>query len=205
MVSSPWFKSSLRIAANVAVVLGLMALAYSCWLRYLSTGAWNWLAFTAVNALMVVLYVARSDATAISRSPLVWALAFGGTCTSLLLRPSTTIGAPVLGSALQALGSFAIVLSLLSLRRSFGIVPAHRGLRTGGLYRYVRHPLYASELLTIAGMALASPSTLNLGCLGLAMILQLGRAVVEERFLDADPEYRQYRNQVRYRLIPRVI
>jgi protein-S-isoprenylcysteine O-methyltransferase Ste14 len=33
-------------------------------------------------------------------------------------------------------------------------------------------------------------------------VLQVCRARVEERFLDADPQYRSYRERTRYRLLP---
>ena len=94
---------------------------------------------------------------------------------------------------------------MLSLRRSFGIVPANRGIRTRGLYNLVRHPLYASELLVVLGIALVNPSAWNLGLFVCACVLQGLRAAAEERFLSVDPAYREYCARVKYRLIPIVI
>ena len=90
---------------------------------------------------------------------------------------------------------------MLSLRRSFGIVPAHRGIRTGGLYNVVRHPLYASELVWFLGFAIDNPSGWNIGLWLCDCVLQFSRACAEERFLSVDPIYSQYRTRVRYRLI----
>jgi protein-S-isoprenylcysteine O-methyltransferase Ste14 len=94
---------------------------------------------------------------------------------------------------------------MLSLRRSFGIVPAHRGIRTGGLYNVVRHPLYASELVWFLGFTIDNPSGWNIGLWLCDCVLQFSRACAEERFLSVDPTYSQYRTRVRYRLIPLVI
>jgi protein-S-isoprenylcysteine O-methyltransferase Ste14 len=94
---------------------------------------------------------------------------------------------------------------MLSLRRSFGIVPAHRGIRTQGLYNIVRHSLYSSELIWILGFVLVNPSAWNISLWLSDCVLQFTRAVAEERFLSMDPIYSRYRAHVKYRLIPFVI
>ena len=91
------------------------------------------------------------------------------------------------------------------LRRSFGIVPAHRGIRTTGMYRFVRHPLYAAELLTLAGVALANPSVRNTLLWIVELAVQLGRTSTEEAFLGTDPDYANYVARVRYRLLPGIL
>jgi protein-S-isoprenylcysteine O-methyltransferase Ste14 len=109
------------------------------------------------------------------------------------------------GNIVQLVAIVAIVASLLSLRRSFGIVPAHRGIRTGGLYNIVRHPLYASELVWMLGFVIANPSGWNIGLWLCDCVFQFSRACAEERFLSVDPIYSRYRARVKYRLIPFVI
>lgn len=197
--------SVLKILANVAVVVALALLAYACLQRYDRSGSLNWLGLLVVNVLMVAMYVARRDATAISRSAALWVLAFAGTCLPLAMRPAEIVGFAALGTGIQLFGIGGIIASMLSLRRSFGIVPANRGIRTRGLYNFVRHPLYASELLVILGIALVNPSAWNLGLFVCDCVLQLLRAAAEERFLSVDPAYREYRARVKYRLIPIII
>jgi protein-S-isoprenylcysteine O-methyltransferase Ste14 len=102
-------------------------------------------------------------------------------------------------------GLCAVAASLLSLRRSFGIVPAHRGIRTHGLYSFVRHPLYASELFAILGFVIANPSPWNISLWLGDCLLNFARARAEEGFLGRDPVYSQYQARVRYRFIPGVI
>jgi protein-S-isoprenylcysteine O-methyltransferase Ste14 len=197
--------SALKIVANAVVVLAFLLQAYVCFRRFRDSGSLNWLGLVAVNSVMVTMYVARSDASAISRSVHLWLLAIGGTLMPLAVRPTAASGFVVIGTAVQIVGTAGIIAALLSLRRSFGIVPAHRGIRTGGLYRVVRHPLYAAELLTILGIVLAGPSPLNASAFACFCALQVLRARAEERFLGGDPIYSAYRDRVKYRLIPGVI
>ena len=91
---------------------------------------------------------------------------------------------------------------MVSLGRSFGIVAANRGIRTGGPYRYVRHPLYSAYILTETGYLLENPSLRNWCLFGVVMAFQAVRIVEEERTLAEDPAYREYRRTVRSRVVP---
>jgi protein-S-isoprenylcysteine O-methyltransferase Ste14 len=197
--------SAIKIFANVVVVVGLGLLAWASYLKYHNTGSINWLGLLIVNSIMVAMYVAKRDATSITQSPFLWLLAFAGTCLPLILRPTAPSIPFSIGTIVQLVGIVAIVASMLSLRRSFGIVPAHRGIRTGGLYNFVRHPLYASELVWFLGFAIDNPSGWNIGLWLCDCALQFSRACAEERFLSVDPVYSQYRARVKYRLLPLVI
>jgi protein-S-isoprenylcysteine O-methyltransferase Ste14 len=97
------------------------------------------------------------------------------------------------------------VAALFSLKRSFGVVPANRGIQDGGLYRFVRHPLYAAELLALLGVLIANASILNALIWTAECALQCLRARAEEQLLGTDATYRAYRGRVRYRLIPGLI
>ena len=197
--------SAIKILANVVVVVCLALLAWSSYRKYHNTGSINWFGLLIVNSIMVAMYVAKRDANSISQSPFLWLLAFAGTCLPLILRPTAPSMPLSIGTIMQMVGIVAIVASMLSLRRSFGIVPAHRGIRTGGLYNFVRHPLYASELFWMLGFVIANPSGWNIGLLLCDCVLQFSRACAEERFLSVDPVYSQYRARVKYRLLPLVI
>jgi protein-S-isoprenylcysteine O-methyltransferase Ste14 len=95
-----------------------------------------------------------------------------------------------------------LLVALLSLGRSFGIVPANRGVKRHGLYRIVRHPIYASELIFHLGYLLGNISGRNLGLVILVAAGQVYRLLAEERLLREDPAYRDYVKAVRYRLVP---
>jgi protein-S-isoprenylcysteine O-methyltransferase Ste14 len=197
--------SALKIGANVVVALAYGILVYACYRNYHATGSMNWFGLIIVNAVFLAMFIARRDATSISSSPSLWLLAFAGACLPLVLRPTAPAPLTAVGNLVQLAGLGAVAASLLSLRRSFGIVPAHRGIRTQGVYNLVRHPLYASELFALMGFVIANPSVLNIGLWLGECVLQYARACAEERFLSADPVYSQYRARVKYRLIPLVI
>jgi protein-S-isoprenylcysteine O-methyltransferase Ste14 len=99
-------------------------------------------------------------------------------------------------------GLFFVVLGKMSLGRSFGLAPANRGVVSSGLYRFVRHPIYFGYLITHAGFVLANPGTRNLLVLMATDVALLLRAIREENTLAADPQYRDYMQRVRWRVIP---
>jgi protein-S-isoprenylcysteine O-methyltransferase Ste14 len=121
-----------------------------------------------------------------------------------LLRPSALAPVPltVLGSAIQLVGGLLVLAATLRLGRSFGIVAANRGIQTGGLYRVVRHPIYAAYVLAFGGFVLAHPTLINAEILVGWLMVQILRVCAEERLLMQDTHYATYAAQVRYRLIP---
>jgi protein-S-isoprenylcysteine O-methyltransferase Ste14 len=131
-------------------------------------------------------------------------LGYSGTLVPLLVRPAALAPWPALwvGVTVQAIGNILALISILQLGRSFGIVAANRGVQTGGLYRYVRHPIYAAYLLAFGGFVLIHPSVVNSVVLLVWVIIQIARIQSEERVLGEDPAYCAYRRAVRYRLIP---
>lgn len=168
--------------------------------RALTTGSLTGFGLVGVNALIACLFLTRAQSEAVSQRPEDWFWAMAGTCLPLALR----VEGPEhpLGPIVQGVGILAMLYSLASLRRSFGIVPARRPIVTRGAYAFFRHPLYASELLYFAGVCLAIPSPWNAGIwLALAGV-QRRRAVLEERFLGADPAYARYRASVTGRFLP---
>jgi protein-S-isoprenylcysteine O-methyltransferase Ste14 len=76
-------------------------------------------------------------------------------------------------------------------------------LTTGGIYRYVRHPLYSAGLLFIWLTPVMTTSVLALN-LGISVYLYLGSVFEERRLVrEFGPAYIEYRKQVP-RLIPRL-
>jgi protein-S-isoprenylcysteine O-methyltransferase Ste14 len=92
----------------------------------------------------------------------------------------------------------------LSLRRSFGIVAANRGVKTQGPYRLIRHPMYIGYVATQVGFVLFNPTPWNFAIYLGAWTLQVLRILAEERTLSKDAKYQAYASTVRYRLIPGV-
>jgi protein-S-isoprenylcysteine O-methyltransferase Ste14 len=153
-----------------------------------------------------ILFVVRRPPREVSRNAAVWVVAFLGTFGASLLRPG---GADVgwldaAGLGLQGIAVALGAVSMKALGRSLGLVPANRGLVTSGAYRVVRHPLYASYVFAEVGYLLQSPRWWNFGVIALVWACQTLRIVSEERLLSHDPEYRAYRAQTPWRVIPGV-
>jgi protein-S-isoprenylcysteine O-methyltransferase Ste14 len=143
----------------------------------------------------------------IAVQPRAVALAWLGTLLPLVLRPAAPGVAPLLGLAglaLQYIGGIVLLAATLSLGRSFGIAAANRGIRVDGLYRIVRHPMYAAYLLVFFGFALGHLSPSNVVVLVLWTVVQIHRALAEEQLLSQDAAYRAYQARVRYRFVPGV-
>jgi protein-S-isoprenylcysteine O-methyltransferase Ste14 len=190
---------------NLLGVLLFVLLAVASYHQFVRSGSVRAFGVLAANSLFLALFLIRRHPTSETTSLKLWVLAFAGSTVSLLIRPTAGHFTLALGYPIQLVGLAMLITALLSLRRSFAIVPGNRGIRDGGLYRLVRHPVYLSELTTFLGVVLANHTPLNGAIWACLCLIQLARARAEERFLSADPVYRAYCARVRYRLIPGVL
>lgn len=87
------------------------------------------------------------------------------------------------------------------LARSFGVIPADRGLITSGPYALVRHPLYSAYLVGGIGYLIRLLSAWNVVVDVISFGWQLVRISAEERLLE-DDAYAAYRARVSWRLCP---
>jgi protein-S-isoprenylcysteine O-methyltransferase Ste14 len=106
-----------------------------------------------------------------------------------------------IGAAIQVLGLLGMAWSAFTLATSLGIAPADRGLIASGPYRYVRHPMYLSEVLFGLGCCLADPTRANVGAWLLLNVVQVIRALREEHIIEG---YSSYTARVRWRFIPHI-
>jgi protein-S-isoprenylcysteine O-methyltransferase Ste14 len=111
-------------------------------------------------------------------------------------------GLPWLGELIQVVGLVVILAAILTLNRSFGVGPAHRGLVMRGIYRVVRHPLYAGEMLALLEYCTGYAAAWNWVILAAVLAGQVWRIFAEERLLAVDGEYQAYQQRVRWRLVP---
>lgn len=79
----------------------------------------------------------------------------------------------------------------------------HQRVVDTGVYRMVRHPMYAGALLLLVGMPLWLGSFAGALVAGVPIALLVLRIGIEERFLRRElPGYDDYARRVRYRLVP---
>ena len=158
------------------------------------------------DSVTVWCIMLRRPTTSVSLSPMDWSLAIVGTVGPMLARPG---GHPVIGPETPALlwftGLTISIAAKLSIRRSFGIGPANRGVRVSGAYAFVRHPMYLGYAFMGSAYLLFNPSAFNLAVYAVAWACQFGRVAREERWLSRDPAYRAYAKAVRFRFIPGLI
>ena len=84
-------------------------------------------------------------------------------------------------------------------------VEAGQKLASSGLYRLVRHPMYAANLILMVGIPLALGSYWGLLLLIPGLLVLVFRILDEEKLLTEDlAGYREYAQRVRYRLMPYV-
>ena len=184
------------------LVVGLVWLLYAAaYLRQvLDTRRLLGLGLMMFYTLVAVFFLLRVP----NRKQCVWwetALAVGGTFLPIGLLRSVESGPKLAGEILQSLALLGMILALISLGRSFGIAPADRGLVTSGLYRWMRHPLYAMETVFYVGFLIANPAWRNLVGLLLCLVVHVIRIQREERILSG---YQSYAGRVRWRLLPLV-
>jgi len=104
--------------------------------------------------------------------------------------------------AISAVGLLVVIAGKMSLGRSFGLIPANRGIVSTGLYRVVRHPIYLGYLITHIAFIASNPIPWNISLLATTDIALLLRAICEEKTLAQDDEYRAYQSRVRWRVLP---
>jgi protein-S-isoprenylcysteine O-methyltransferase Ste14 len=191
-------------AARAVIVALFTMMTVRLWNGFLATGHLTGLLLVASELLVVVLTVFRRAAVFVDRAwrarlltglsmagpPLVVPVAGGG-----LVSDGVTV-------ALSAAGLLVVVGGKLSLGRSFGLLPANRGIVSRGLYRVVRHPIYLGYLVTHAAFLVANPSVGNAAALMGADAALLLRAREEERTLVRDQEYAAYCTRVRWKVLP---
>jgi protein-S-isoprenylcysteine O-methyltransferase Ste14 len=192
---------------NLHVLAGVLMAPLWGWFAYrhvtvfFMTNEWSYLFLCLAETLAAAFFLVRKTPQSVSAAPFDWIVAVVGTFSSFLFLPADWGVVPAAKHAV-VVGAGLTILGMISLNRSFAIVPAKREIKTAGMYRFVRHPLYASYLVMLTGYVLANTTLENaliyvfvIGC----MFIRMFR---EEKHLALDAEYRKYMLLVRYRLIP---
>jgi len=190
-----------------AVLSGLfVALAIRIGQDFLQTGRVTGLLLLVSESLVVILTVIRRRAPHVDRRWVVRIVTAISIAGPPLVEPAAAgaSGSDALPALISSCGLLVIVAGKLSLGRSFGLLPANRGVVCAGLYRVVRHPIYAGYIVTHVGFLLGHWAAWNALILVLADVSLLIRAVYEEHELEQDPAYARYRTRVRWRALPGV-
>ncbi len=203
---SAWFDAASAIVCNVLLAAVYCFFAGAHLRAVGQTGYLSMtLPFVAQEGMLVALFLTRRRSFGTTGNVADWLVGIAGTFLPLFLRPTGAIGmlAPI-GAPLQLVGFLLAIFGLMSLGRSIGIVAANRGVQTDGFYKLVRHPMYASYMLTYFGYTMCYPTPRNLTLVTATYLFLILRVRAEERFLNRDPVYRDYTQRVRWRFVPHV-
>jgi protein-S-isoprenylcysteine O-methyltransferase Ste14 len=197
--SSPGLRQA---AANLGLAILFFGSLAPDALHY-GTGVANliWAVGAALMGVLSLVRIPPNAAMVNLRSILAVA---GMTLVPAQIRP-TVASVGILASCAVTLELFGVVLSQvgrLYLGRSFGLLPANRGVITTGPFRLVRHPIYLGWFILTVGYVMAYPNVLNVLAVIGTLPFMMWRIILEEELLWEDPSYRTYAEQVRYRLIP---
>jgi protein-S-isoprenylcysteine O-methyltransferase Ste14 len=196
--------SDLGARAVIVVLFSMMTLRFTE--DFLATGRFAGLMLVVSELLVVIMTLVRRPAATVDLSVRARALTALSMIGPPLMLPAVVVALlpQWLTALVSVVGLLIVIGGKLSLGRSFGLMPANRGIVSTGLYRLVRHPIYMGYLVTHVAFLAANPSIWNIAFLVAADIALVARAVCEEATLAQDPAYRKYQLQVRWRVCPGV-
>jgi protein-S-isoprenylcysteine O-methyltransferase Ste14 len=206
------------------VVLGLILFVPAGTLDYWQ--AWVFIAVFTIATIVPSLYLGRTNPAALQRrmhgGPLAEARtvqkfiiigAFLGLFAMMALSAyDHRVGWSPVPAAVCIIGDALVVGGLtigmlVVIQNSYAAatvrVEAGQKLASSGLYRLVRHPMYAANLILMVGIPLALGSYWGLLLLIPGLLVLVFRILDEEKLLTQDlAGYREYAQRVRYRLMP---
>jgi protein-S-isoprenylcysteine O-methyltransferase Ste14 len=201
---SPRLEWLLRAFALIALGLGVWRFAGAWWLDPARLTVLL-LLMAETYTLLLVLLARRAKVRDVH--PAVIAATLYATFAFVLLEPNGTVRLlpEAIGIAMMVVGTLWQFGAKVVIGRSFGVLPAQRGVVTTGPYRVVRHPIYLGYLINHVSFLLVNFSWLNAAVIALLYVAQAVRILREEAVLASSSEaYRHYQQRVRWRLLPLV-
>ncbi len=192
------------VLCNILLATLFLVFAYVHLQHFLVQPRLSVLLIIAIEGLVAVMLIIRRDPEKTQHGWKTWSATSIGTFAPLLLRPIDAPTDLLVGQILQIVALGLQIGGVLSLNRSFGLLPAHRGVKSDGLYRWVRHPLYSTYLLAHVGYLASNMSWANVLVVVFATAFQIARILQEEQLLLQYPDYVRYSGTTRWRLVPAI-
>jgi protein-S-isoprenylcysteine O-methyltransferase Ste14 len=206
MKRSPSFLGVADVCGRAVVCVLFGRLCINLFEQFLRTGHVTGLLLLTSEALVVILTLVqrrarKTDRTLIARVSTL--LSVGG---PVLLRAAdgAALVSDLLTATVTAIGLSFVIAGKVTLGRSFGIVPANRGVIVRGPYNWVRHPIYMGYVISHIGFLAANATVHNAALILMADTALVIRALCEERLLGNDATYQTYCRRVGWHLLPGV-
>jgi protein-S-isoprenylcysteine O-methyltransferase Ste14 len=192
--------------ARLMVGLLFTMLSINLFADFMRTGRVTGLLLLVGESLVVVLTIARRRTNIVDRSVAAAVMTTLSLVGPALLRANDAapLAADAMTALVSAVGLSLVVAGKIALGRSFGVVPANRGVVVRGPYTFVRHPIYTGYLVTHLSFLVAHPTPWNISIVLVADTALILRALMEERVLSADVQYQSYCQRVGWHLVPGV-
>jgi protein-S-isoprenylcysteine O-methyltransferase Ste14 len=189
---------------NCALAIVFLLFAFAHAQQFIAAPRLSLALVTGMETILVVLFLARKNADQTLHSWQTWLTTALGTMCPLLLRPTAMAEDMLIGQIIMTLGVAFQIAAVLSLNRSMGLLPAHREVKTGGVYGIVRHPLYAGYAILLIGYLMNNWSVYNAAVIVGGTAFQILRIRYEEQLLCGYPDYVTFADKTRWRLLPYV-
>lgn len=195
-----------RRKLDILWVALFVALAVHTWGNALRDAyAATWI-YVALHLQAATFFATRYEARAVTKRPLEIVVTLAALSYFFAFDPVRTSSVPqaMIGDLVTSAGAILAFISTQFLGRSFAVLPALRAVRTSGMYRFIRHPIYMSYMIMEIGIVISHPGLYNLTVAVVGVGLTLWRMQFEERVLKQDEAYIRYMQAVPYRIIPYV-
>ncbi|MGI9293938.1 MAG: methyltransferase family protein [Pseudomonadales bacterium] len=200
--------SSLRgiglASTNILLAIFYMLFAFANAKSFLADPRLSVLLIVLMETVAAIFLIIRRDPDETRHTWQTWTTTTFGTLAPTLFRPTEATADLMLGEILQVGGFTMQIIALLYLSRSFGLLPAYRGVKSGGLYSWVRHPLYTAYVISFIGYWINNQSIENAAVAFFGTVFLVMRIYHEEALLLKYADYTRYANRIRWRLIPAI-
>ena len=163
--------------------------------------------FTLQNALLVFFFLFRIKEHKLNFKIFDQVIALTAFFSGLFFLGSSESGGQLsryISKGIIITATILGILTILNLGKSFGILIALRKVKTNGLYSFIRHPMYMTDILFRFGYLVGHCNIKIISLTIASTCAYIYRAILEEKFLSQSEEYKIYITQVKYRFIPHV-
>lgn len=154
------------------------------------------------NSMIVVTAMIRRPPERVSLSAFDITVTMIGTYSVLFFVGSSAQQENIFLQFLGIVGLIISVTGFVFLNKSFGLLPADRGIIKGGIYKLIRHPIYAGYFISNSCFLAQNFTVYNIIVFSCFVICETTRLLREEKLLKQNPDYLKYTKETRWRILP---